>query len=43
MAHCLRRSVERIVTAHLSMAEAESGFERLSSDETEDMKVLIST
>jgi len=25
------------------MDEAESGFERLSSDETEDMKVLIST
>jgi len=38
-----RLPVERIVTAHLSMDEAESGFERLSSDETEDMKVLIST
>jgi (R,R)-butanediol dehydrogenase/meso-butanediol dehydrogenase/diacetyl reductase len=38
-----RLPVERIVTAHLSMDEAESGFDRLSSDETEDMKVLIST
>ena len=38
-----RLPVERIITGRLPMEDAESGFERLSSDATEDMKVLIST
>jgi (R,R)-butanediol dehydrogenase / meso-butanediol dehydrogenase / diacetyl reductase len=38
-----RLPVERIVTGRLAMDEAESGFERLSSGATDDMKVLIST
>ncbi len=38
-----RLPVERIVTARLSMDEAEAGFRRLTSEATEDMKVLIST
>ena len=38
-----RLPVERVVTGRLGMEEAESGFERLTSDATEDMKVLIST
>jgi (R,R)-butanediol dehydrogenase/meso-butanediol dehydrogenase/diacetyl reductase len=38
-----RLPVERIVTGRLRMEEAQSGFERLSSGTTEDMKVLIST
>ena len=36
------RSFERVVTGRLPMNEAESGFERLTSGATEDMKILIS-
>jgi (R,R)-butanediol dehydrogenase/meso-butanediol dehydrogenase/diacetyl reductase len=38
-----RLPVERIITDRLPMADAETAFERLTSDATEDMKVLIST
>jgi (R,R)-butanediol dehydrogenase / meso-butanediol dehydrogenase / diacetyl reductase len=37
-----RLPVERVVTGRLRMEEAESGFQRLTSGATEDMKVLIS-
>jgi len=37
-----RLPVERVVTGRLPMNEAESGFERLTSGATEDMKILIS-
>jgi threonine dehydrogenase-like Zn-dependent dehydrogenase len=37
-----RLPVERIVTGRLAIEEAESGFERLTSDSPEDMKLLIS-
>jgi (R,R)-butanediol dehydrogenase/meso-butanediol dehydrogenase/diacetyl reductase len=37
-----RLPVERVVTDHLTVEQAESGFQRLTADNPEDMKLLIS-
>jgi len=37
-----RLPVERVVTGHLAIEDAESGFERLTTDSPQDMKLLIS-
>jgi (R,R)-butanediol dehydrogenase/meso-butanediol dehydrogenase/diacetyl reductase len=36
-----RLPVERVVTGHLAVEEAESGFQRLATESPEDMKLLI--
>ena len=38
-----RLPVERIVTGRLPLEQAEAGFERLTSETPDEMKVLIAT